>query len=261
MTLSSSKTSSKKRLNGSVALISGASRGIGAAVAKRFAQEGASLILIARSIKKLEELDDDLKSLNAQTLLVPADLSKPASIDGLAAPLYHRYGKIDILVSNAAMLGQSGLLSQNDPTIFKQVLDVNLIANWYLIRALDPLLRASLNGRAIFVTSSVAEQPRPYLGAYSLSKAGLEAMVKVYAQEVTPSNLKVNLLDPGAVRTDMLANFMPGKDLSNFPSPESIMDLFVYLASPECQEHGQKMNAADFQKASLLHSSPTKERR
>jgi len=171
-------------LAGRIALVTGASRGIGRAVARRYAQEGADLILSARTVGALEELDDEIRAINGKTsLLVPMDLRNMDTIDQLGAGLYERYGKLDVLVGNAGVLGQMSPLHHIDPPAWQEVIDVNLTANWRLIRSLDPLLRQSDAGRAIFVSSGVAQNVRAFWGAYAVSKAALEMLVRIYAQE------------------------------------------------------------------------------
>jgi NAD(P)-dependent dehydrogenase (short-subunit alcohol dehydrogenase family) len=154
-----------------------------------------------------------------------------------------RFGRLDILVGNAALLGILSPVPHIQPKVWQQVMTVNVDANWRLIRAFDPLLRVSEAGRAIFVTSGVARAVFPYWGAYAVSKAALEMMVKVYAGEVTKTKLKVNLLDPGVVRTSMRAQAMPGEDPATLPPPEAISDRFVELAEASCRRHGEVVRA------------------
>jgi NAD(P)-dependent dehydrogenase (short-subunit alcohol dehydrogenase family) len=227
------------RLAGRVALVTGASRGIGAAVAVRFAAEGAHVILVARTVGGLEDVDDRVRAAGGTATLVPLDLADAAGIDRLQAPLKDRWGRLDILVGNAGMLGVLGPLAHADPEVWNRVLAVNLTANWRLIRALDPLLRASESGRAIFVTSGAARGAFAYWGPYATSKAGLEAMIRTYAAETARTRLRVNLLDPGVVRTAMRAAAMPGEDPKSLPPPESLLDTFLDLAGPACRRHGE----------------------
>ncbi|HVJ43505.1 MAG TPA: SDR family NAD(P)-dependent oxidoreductase [Dongiaceae bacterium] len=235
------------RLAGRIALITGASRGIGAAVAKRFAAEGAKLVLTARTVGGLEEVDDAVRSISGESsLLVPLDIREFEAIDRLGAALYERFGKLDILVGNAGVLGPITPVGHIDPEQWQQVLDVNLTANWRLLRSLDPLLRQSDAGRAIFVSSRAAQNPRPYWSAYAMSKAALEALVRSYAQEVqnvTP--IRANLIDPGATRTKMRAAAFPGENPETRPSPEEITEAFVRLASPDFTESGLVVPAQD----------------
>ena len=226
-------------LDGKVALITGASRGIGAAVAKRFAKEGAQVVLVARSIAELEEVDDAIQAASNQATLVPMDLGQLEKIDQLAPMLVERFGKLDIFVGNAAQMGSLRPIAQTPNSQWEDVMHVNLTANHRFIRALDPLLRAAPAGRAVFVTSHIGEQITPYWGAYAISKAALNHMVKLYAQEVAQTNIRVNLIDPGVVRTALRANAYPGENTENLPDPETVTDMFLELASPEVTAHGE----------------------
>jgi len=199
-------------LSGKVALITGASRGIGAAVAERFAGEGAHLVLAARTIGGLEEVDDAVRAARGSATLVPVDLRDFVKIDELAAALFERWGRLDILVGNAAEFGVFSPLGHIDPATWAEVMDLNLTANWRLIRAMDPLLRVAPAGRAIFVTSGVARGVFPYWGPYAVGKAGLEMLVKIYAGEIAKTRVRANLIDPGIVRTRLRARAFPGED-------------------------------------------------
>ena len=232
-------------LAGKVALVTGASRGIGAAVAERFAAEGAHLVLAARTVGGLEEVDDKIRAAGGSATLVPLDLKDFAKIDELAAALYERYGHLDILVGNAAEFGVFSPLGHIDPTLWSEVIDLNLTANWRLIRAMDPLLRAAPDGRAIFVTSGIARSPRAYWGPYAVSKAGLEALVKTYAAEIEKTRVRANLLGPGVVRTRLRARVFPGEDPMTLPPPDTVAEAFVQLAVPECTRNGEVVNAGD----------------
>jgi NAD(P)-dependent dehydrogenase (short-subunit alcohol dehydrogenase family) len=230
-----------RRLEGRVAVITGASRGIGAATAKRFAAEGAHLILVARTVGGLEEIDDEVKKLGGSATLCPFDLTDYPAIDRLGAAIFERWKRLDILVANAGLLGTLTPLAHIKPKEWDQVLAVNLTANWRLIRSLDPLLRASPSGRAIFLTSGAAHGMRAYWGTYAVSKAGLEMLAMTYAAETQKTNLRVNLLDPGRTRTAMRAAAYPGEDAKTLPPPEHVTDLMVELASPECMRHGERI--------------------
>jgi len=234
-------TGSTKRLDGRLALITGASRGIGAAVARRFAAEGAHVIALARTVGALEELDDAIRGLGGAATLVPLDLSDVDKIDGMGATLYQRFGKLDVLVGNAGVLGSLSPIGHFDPDTWTEVMAVNLTANWRLIRSLDPLLRLSEAGRAIFTTCAAAREPTPYWGAYAASKAALEMMVRVYAGEVTKTAVKVNLVDPGIVSTKLRAQGFPGEDRSALKAPEQVTDAFVALAAVDCRHHGETL--------------------
>jgi NAD(P)-dependent dehydrogenase (short-subunit alcohol dehydrogenase family) len=233
------------RLAGKIALVTGASRGIGAAVAEGFAREGAHLVLAARTPGGLEEVDDKIRAAGSSATLVPLDLRDFIKIDELAAALYERYGHLDILVGNAAEFGTFSPLGHIDPKLWGEIIDLNLTANWRLIRAMDPLLRAAEHGRAIFVTSGIARAPRAYWGPYAVSKAGLEALVKTYAAEIEKTKVRANLLGPGVVRTRLRARVFPGEDPMSLPPPETVVEAFIQLALPNCQRNGDIVTASD----------------
>ena len=232
------------RLAGKIALITGASRGIGAAVAECFAREGAHLVLAARTPGGLEETDDKVRAAGGSATLVPLDLRDFIKIDELAAALYERYQRLDILVGNAAEFGTFSPLGHIEPQLWQEVIDLNLTANWRLIRAMDPLLRAAPDGRAIFVTSGIARAPRAYWGPYAVSKAGLEVLVKTYAAEVATTNVRANLLGPGIVRTRLRARVFPGEDPMSLKPPESVADAFLELALPDCTKNGELVSVS-----------------
>ncbi len=232
-------------LEGRIALITGASRGIGAAVAERFAAEGARLVLAARTPGALEEIDDRIAAAvdGAEVTLVPVDLAEYDRIDEMAGAIAERFGRLDILVGNAAVLGGLAPLAHVEPERWAETVNVNLTANWRLIRTFEPLLRRSPAGRAIFVTSGAARGAVPYWGPYATSKAALEALVRTWAAELEKSDIRVNLLSPGVVRTRMRAEAMPGEDPTTLPPPESVAGLFVELASADCRRHGETVFA------------------
>ena len=232
------------RLDGRIALVTGASRGIGAAVARRFAAEGAHLILVARTVGGLEEVDDQVQAAGGRSAtLVPIDLTEGDKIDQMAAAVYERFGHLDVLVGNAATLGILSPVGHIDPDVWDRAVALNVTANWRLIRGFDPLLHASAAGRAIFVTSGAAHNPRAYWSAYAATKAALEAMVTCYAGETAKSDLRVNILDPGVVRTDMRATAFPGEDPKPLPAPDTITETFVALAEAACTRHGEIVRA------------------
>ncbi len=231
------------KLENKKALITGASRGIGASVAKRFAQEGAEVILVARTIGALEALDDEITALGGKAVLVPLDLTDFDKIDQLGASLYERFGKLDILVGNAGTLGTLTPLTHADPAMWQKTLDINLTANWRLLRSMDYLLRQSAAGRAMFVSSSAASGAYPYWGAYGVSKAALEMLVKTYAAENSGGNIRTNLINPGAVATSMRKQAFPGENQVKLPQPDEITDIFVQLASEDCTANGEIFHA------------------
>jgi len=226
-----------------VALITGASRGIGAAVATGFAAEGAHVILTARTIGGLEEVDDEIQAAGGSATLVEMDLRDSLAIDRLGANIYDRWGKLDVLVANGGTLGQLTPIHQYDSDIWEEVIAVNLTANQRLVRSMDPLLRLSDAGRAIFVSSSAAHNSQPFWGAYAVSKAALDAMVRCYAAENVRSKLRINIINPGATRTGMRAAAFPGEDPLSLKTPKDLVPLFLDLASPNCLTHGDLINA------------------
>jgi NAD(P)-dependent dehydrogenase (short-subunit alcohol dehydrogenase family) len=229
---------------GRTALVTGASRGIGRAVALRFAKEGAQVIAFARTTGALEELDDEIRAAGGlPAVLIAENLADFDKIDQTGAALYQRFGKLDILVGNAAMLGQLSPLGHYTPKMWTDVFNLNVHANWRLLRAMDPLLRLSDAGRAIFVTSSVARRVAMYWGPYAASKAALEQMIKIYAAEVAHTPVKANIVDPGRVRTKMRAQAYPGEDPLSVPEPAAITDIFVDLAAPAEMRNGSVISA------------------
>lgn len=219
------------RLQHKIALITGASRGIGAAVATRFAQEGAHVILTARTVGGLEAVDDAIQKISGKpATIVPLDLRNGDLIDNLAAQIYERFGKLDILVGNAAMLGKLSPVAHASPAEFDDLFAINVAANFRLLRACDPLLKIADAGRVIMVTSGAARMPIAYWGPYAASKSALEHLTLTYAAEIASSNVRANLIDPGATRTVMRAKAFPGEDPMSLPTPESISEWFVRLA-------------------------------
>ncbi len=218
-------------LEGKVALITGASQGIGAAVAKAYAAQGAQVVMLARSVERMEQIDDEIRAKGGKpAVIVPCDLLESDLIDALGPNLLERFGKLDILVGNAAMLGNLGPLTHLEPKTWDKVMNLNVTANYRLLRICEPLLkRANPKGRAIFVTSSVGQKPAPYWGAYKISKSALDAMVQMVAAEWAETGLRINAINPGATRTAMRAKAMPGEDTKNLQTPEAIADLFVKL--------------------------------
>jgi NAD(P)-dependent dehydrogenase (short-subunit alcohol dehydrogenase family) len=233
-----------KRLEGRIALVTGASRGIGAAVAKRFAAEGARLVLAARTVGGLEEVDDAVRQASGQgATLVPMDLTEGAAVDQLGGALHEKFGRLDILVGNAASLGVLSPVGHIDPKTWDQTVAINFTANFRLIRSMDPLLRLSDAGRAIFVTAGAARKCTPYWGVYAATKAGLEALVKCYAGEMRNTTVRANIVEPGAQRTKMRAHAFPGEDPMTLPEPEEMTDIFVDLAEASCQRTGEVVKA------------------
>ncbi|WP_017932236.1 SDR family NAD(P)-dependent oxidoreductase [Robiginitomaculum antarcticum] len=228
-----------KALAGRVTLVTGASRGIGYFAALALAKAGSHVIALARTSGALEELDDEIKAAGGEATLVPMDLKSPDGLDQLGGIIHQRWGRLDGLLGNAAILGDITPAPHIDPKKWDEVLAVNVTANARLIRSLDPLLRSSKSGRALFMTSSVARSFKPYWGSYAASKAALEALVLSYAGEVEDSTLKVNLFDPLRTRTAMRAKAMPGEDPQILKHPRDISDQIVGMLSPSCVQHGQ----------------------
>lgn len=238
-----------KRLAGRIALITGASRGIGRAVAVAFAREGAHVVLLARTQGALEEVDDEVREAGGTATLLQLDLRSGDKLDALGPTLFQRWGKLDILVGNAGILGPLSPLGHITADAWADVMAINLTANWRLIRTCDPLLRKSDAGRAVFVTSGAALGTHAYWGPYAVSKAGLEALVKTYAQEIERTPVRANLVNPGGVRTAMRAKAFPGEDPEKLPAPEDLAPLFVELATPECTLNGQIIEFRSWQAA------------
>jgi NAD(P)-dependent dehydrogenase (short-subunit alcohol dehydrogenase family) len=220
-------------------LITGASRGIGRAVATAFAREGAHLILVARTRGGLEEADDEVRNAGGTATLVPLDLKDGDKVDALGPSLFPRFPHLDVLVANAGILGPISPLGHIQDKDWAEVIALNLTASWRMIRTLEPLLKRSVAGRAIFVTSGAASNPRAYWGPYAASKAGLEALVKSWAAELANTPVRVNLLSPGRVRTGMRAKAFPGEDPKTVPAPEDIAQRFLDLAAPSLTDTGQ----------------------
>jgi NAD(P)-dependent dehydrogenase (short-subunit alcohol dehydrogenase family) len=223
---------SDKPLAGRIAVVTGASRGIGFQAAKGLAAAGAHVIAVARTVGGLEELDDAIRRLGGSATLVPLDLQDFAGVDRLGEAIHKRWKKLDVLLANAAVLGQLSPLGHVPPKVWDEVMAVNVTATWRLIRSLDPLLRQSDAGRAIFMSSGAASSPLPYWGPYSVSKAALEALVRTYAGETRKTKVRVIAVDPGAMRTAMRAKAMPGEDPKTLPKPSEIVPHLVELASP-----------------------------
>lgn len=227
-------------LKNRIALVTGATRGIGYAVAKRFAAEGAHVIAVGRNVAGLEELDDEIKAAGGAVSIVQMDLLEIDKIEMLSGLILNRFGKLDILVGNAGILGDLSPVSHIDPKDWDKVIAVNLTANFHLIRCFDALLKLSAAPRAMFVSSGVTEGAYPYWGAYAVSKVALEKMVETYAAESAKTSLRVNIIDPAAVRTRMRAKAFPGEDPETLPHPDDITDIFVKLASEDMNETGKK---------------------
>ncbi len=227
------------RLAGRLALVTGASRGLGAAAALAYAREGAHCVLVARTVGGLEEIDDKIKALGGSATLVPLDITDGPGIDRLGHALYERFGRLDVLLGNAALLGTLSPVGHIEPNVFEQVMAVNVTANWRLIRSFDPLLQRSDAGRAIFVTSGMSHKVVPYWSAYAASKAALDMLVGTYAAEVAHTPVRVNLYNPGVIRTALRQQAFPGEDPARQTPPEAHDEGLIQLALPSCTMTGQ----------------------
>jgi NAD(P)-dependent dehydrogenase (short-subunit alcohol dehydrogenase family) len=242
-----------KPLSNRIALITGASRGIGFPTAVALARAGAHVVATARTTGGLEELDDAIKAAGGTATLVPLELRDVEGIARLAAALDERYGRLDVLVGNAALGGSNSPLDHYHPKEWDEVMAVNVAANWHLIRFLNPLLRKSDAARVVFMTSGAGSNPRAYRGLYSATKAALDSMARTYAVETASTPIKVNLFNPGPTRTSMRAAVMPGEDPMTLPTPEEVAATIVPLCLPSFTESGKLY---DFRVKKLLSFQP-----
>ncbi|MGH7247488.1 MAG: SDR family NAD(P)-dependent oxidoreductase [Pseudomonadota bacterium] len=229
-----------KLLADRIALVTGASRGIGYALALKLAHAGAHLIAVARTVGGLEELDDAVRGAGSTATLVPLDMRDYAGLSRLAAALNERHQRLDALVGNAAVAGQRSPLGHVEAKDWDEVMAINVTANWHLIRAMDPLLRRSDAGRVVFITSGAATHARAYSGPYSVSKAALNVLARTYAAETdTTTPIRVNLFNPGPTRTRMRAQVMPFEDPTTLPTPEQVAEKIIDLCLPSFSETGK----------------------
>ncbi|YBV98009.1 SDR family NAD(P)-dependent oxidoreductase [Phyllobacteriaceae bacterium JZ32] len=226
-------------LNGRLALVTGASRGIGYFLSLELAKRGAHVIAVARTVGGLEELDDEIRALGGTATLVPLDLTDMPGIDRLGGSIHERWGKLDILVANAGVLGVISPIGHVEAKTFEKVMNVNVTSTWRLIRSVDPLLRQSDAGRAILLSSGVAHSARAFWGPYAASKAAVEVMGRSWAEETRNMKLRVNSVNPGATRTAMRAQAMPGEDPETLPHPRDVAEKIVKLADPALDVTGQ----------------------
>lgn len=232
-------TDALKPLAGRVALVTGGSRGIGAALAQELARRGAHCVLVARSQGALEEVDDSIRAAGGQCTLLPFDLVKMADkIDMIGPSLVERFGRLDILVHNAGALGSLAPVAHIQPRDWTETVGVNLTATWRLIRTCEPPLRAAPAGRAVFVTSGRVQRPKAYWGAYGATKAGMEHLVVTWAEEMAHTALKVNLFDPGVVATKMRAQAMPGEDPASIAQPAELAPALADLCGESENRNG-----------------------
>ena len=236
--------SSAQPLSGRVALVTGASRGIGRACALAIAKAGAHVVLVARTVGGLEEADDEIRKGGGSATLVPLDLKDFPAIDRLGASIFERWGRLDTFLGNAAILGAVTPLTHLQPKVWDDLIAINVTANWRLIRSVDLLLRRSDAARAVFVTSGAAHKSTPFWGGYAMSKAALESIVLTYAAECAGTHVKVNLFNPGPTRTGMRATAFPGEDPLTLPSPDAMARQIVELLLPSCTRNGELVAAA-----------------
>jgi len=226
------------QLTGSVALVTGASRGIGAATAVALARLGAHVVITARTQGGLEETDDAIRAVGGSATLLPLDLAEGGQVDAIGPSIHQRFGRLDVLVHNAGALGRLTPVAHILANDWAEAIAVNLSAAWHLIRTCDPLLRNAAAGRAVFVTDARAREPKAYWGIYGATKAVMEHLVLTWADEVRTTRLRVNLFDPGVVATRLRANAMPGEDQSTLAQPEDVAPTLAALCLPGEQRHG-----------------------
>jgi len=226
-------------LTGKVALVTGASRGIGYFTALELAKAGAHVVACARTVGGLEDLDDAIKAVGGSATLVPFDLADMNAIDALGASIFERWGKLDILVANAGVLGVISPIGHIEAKVFEKVMTINVTATWRLIRSVDPLLTRSEAGRAVILSSAAAHRCRPFWGAYSASKAAVEALARTWAGETQSTPLRVTSVDPGATRTAMRAQAVPGEDPETLPHPSQVAKAMMPLLAPDYTETGK----------------------
>jgi NAD(P)-dependent dehydrogenase (short-subunit alcohol dehydrogenase family) len=236
-----------------IALVTGASRGIGYATALALARAGAHVIAVARTVGGLEELDDAIRAAGGSATLTPLDMRDYAALYRLAVALNERYGRLDVLIGNAAVAGVPSPLDHIEPKAWDEAMAVNVTANWHLIRAMDPLLKRADAGRAVFITSGIVASARAYWAPYSVSKAALDVLARTYAAETSSTAVRVNLFNPGATRTRMRATAMPGEDPTTLPTPEQVAEKILDLCLPSFTETGKLY---DFRAGRLLEFVP-----
>jgi len=226
-------------LSGKIALVTGASRGIGYFTALELAKAGAHVVACARTVGGLEELDDAIQNAGGSATLVPFDLADMAAIDGLGGAIFERWGKLDILVANAGILGTISPIGHVEAKTFEKVMTINVTATWRLMRSVDPLLQKSDAGRALILSSGAAHKCRPFWGPYSASKAAVEALARTWAGETNRLPLRIVSVDPGGTRTAMRAKAFPGEDPDTLPHPSEVAHELVKLTGPDMRETGR----------------------
>jgi len=232
-------------LSDKIILITGASRGIGRAAALACAKAGAELIITARTVAGLEELDDDIRQAGGHSTIVELDQSDHEAMPRLAQAIASRWGRLDGFVANAGQLGQMAPMPHIDAEIFERTININLVSIWHQIAAFDSLLRQSEAGRAVLVSSGTAHGAHAFWGGYAVSKAGLEAMGRTWAAESEQTNLRINMLNPGGTKTALRAAAFPGEKADNLPDPATIAPAFVWMLSAACTSQGELYRATD----------------
>ncbi|GAB5038070.1 SDR family NAD(P)-dependent oxidoreductase [Bartonella henselae] len=229
-------------LFGRVALVTGASRGIGYHLALELAERGAHIIALARTMSGLTELDNQIQKKGARATLIPIDLHHMENIDALATSITQDWKKLDIMIANAGILGTLLPIAHIENKVFEDIFQINLISQWRLMKAVEPLLRKSDAGRVILLSSSVAHVARAFWGPYAASKAALEIISRCWAEELKQTPIKINCVDPGATRTAMRAQAMPGEDPQTLPPPQEVAEKIAHLLSPDLKETGKLFN-------------------
>lgn len=248
----------KKRLQGRLAFVSGASRGLGRATALALASEGAHVIASARSTAALEQLDDDIRTAGGAATLLALDLRKSDRLDQLGPTIFQRWDKLDILVANAGILGPLSPLPHVTADAWTSVIETNLSANWRLLRTFDPLLHRADSGRVVFISSSAATAKAAYWGPYAVSKAGLEALAKTYALENANTNVRTNIVDPGPMATAMRAKAYPGEDPATIPAANDVAELVVNLCLQSETRNGEIVRYREWSKTRKAKTEPAK---
>ncbi len=240
-----------------IALVTGATRGLGRATALELAKAGLHIIITGRTIGALEELDDEIQALGATATILKLDIRDGDLIDQLGPSLYERWGRLDVFVANAALLGPLSPLGHITASTWDDIINTNLNANWRLLRTLDPLLQRSEAGRVVFISSGAASGRNAYWGPYAVSKAGLEALARTYAAEVVNTNVRSNIVNPGAMATAMRAKAFPGEDATALPTPSDVAPMVAELTTPECTRHDDIVSFRDWKRASRTDPETT----
>ncbi len=245
----------EKPLDGKIVLVTGASRGIGHAAALELGRRGAHVVAVARTVGGLEELDDAIQATGGTTTLVPLDLREHDAIDRLGQSIFERWGRLDGLLANAAMVGTITPVGHMRPKDFDQILSLNYVANYRLIRSLDLPLREAEAGRVVFMTTDVAARAPAYWGAYAASKSALETIAAAYAAEMQSSRVRVNAFDPGPLRTRLRAAGWPGENPEVHRPPETVAPAIADMLAPAFADNGMLVSFATGAKTALRGSA------